>query len=543
MVTARRSALRFVIAGSVDDGKSTLTGRLLYECNAILSDQLDALERKSVSGVLDLALVADGLEAEREQGITIDVAHRYLSTPQRKFIIADAPGHEEYTRNMVTAAAGTDAAVVLVDATKLQLDASPLKLLPQTHRHALLVRLLDIPSVVFVVNKMDAVSDPPRAYHVVRDAILKFAQTARIPIAGIIPISALRGDNVASRSNASWYSGPSLLELLEDLPSGSDRTAGELLMPVQYVGRDPQHGDGALVHNPVRVVWGRVARGSIRAGDPIQVFPSNQTATVMQVMRAGEETEGVESGESAGVVLDRHVDVARGSWLSSPHSIVSSERFSGTLAWMDGEPASVGRKYLVRHGTRWVGGRIVAIESCLDVHTLEPKSAHALSLNDIGEVIVETQDPLPIETYRRNHVAGSMIIVDASTHRTSGVLLVSKVRWDEPADGRADERIAVDFKAAYRTSDGHSGTGRIRNLSMGGLMMSGDAAIAVGDMLEVSLEIPAGILSPDGVELRAHARVVAHRFLDGEGYIYHLAFYDVNLETYERLSLLVRSAG
>jgi sulfate adenylyltransferase subunit 1 len=543
MITARRSALRFVIAGSVDDGKSTLTGRLLYECNAILSDQLDALERKSLDGVLDFALAADGLEAEREQGITIDVAHRYLSTPQRKFIIADAPGHEEYTRNMVTAAAGADAAVILVDATKLPLDASPLALLPQTHRHALLVRLLDIPSVVFAINKMDAVADPPRAYQVVRDAILKFAQTARIPISGIVPISALRGDNVTSRAGSAWYSGPSLLELLEELPAGADRSSGELLIPVQYVGRDPQNGDAVHAHNPTRVVWGRIARGSVCVGDPVQVFPSNQTATVVQVMRAGDETDGVNSGESAGLVLDRHVDVARGSWLSAPHSIVSSERFSGMLTWMDNEPASVGRKYLIRHGTRWVGGRIVAIENCLDVHTLEPKSAHSLALNDIGTVVVETQDPLPIEPYRRNHVAGSMIVVDASTHRTSGVLFVTKVRWDEPADGRADQRIPVDFKIAYRSSDGRTGTGRARDLSMGGLMLSADSAIAVGDSLELSLEIPAGVVSPDSVELKARARAVAHRFLDGEGYIYHLAFYDVNLQTYEQLSLLVRNAS
>lgn len=542
MVTARRSALRFVIAGSVDDGKSTLTGRLLYECNAILSDQLDALQRKSVGGVLDFALMADGLEAEREQGITIDVAHRYLATRNRKFIIADAPGHEEYTRNMVTAAAGADAAVILVDATKLQLDAAPLELLQQTHRHALLVRLLDIPNVVFAVNKMDVLADPPRAYQLVRDAILQFAQAARIPVAGIVPISAVRGDNVASRSGAAWYNGPSLLELLEDLPGCADRSSGDLLIPVQYVGRDPGLGDGSVAHNPVRVVWGRIARGSVRAGDPVQVFPSNQSATVMQVMRAGEEADGADWGESAGIVLDRHVDVARGSWLAAPHTIVSSDRFSGTLAWMDSEPASVGRKYLIRHGARWVGARIVAVESRLDVHTLEPREAHTLSLNDMGEVIVETQDPLPVEPYRRNHVAGSMIIVDSATHRTSGVLLVTKIRWDEPADGRSDERIAVEFKAAYRTSEGHVGIGRVRNLSMGGLMMSGDDAIAVGDVLDISLEIPADIVSTDSTELRLHSRVVAHRFLYGEGYSYHLNFYDVDLETYQRLSLLIRSA-
>ncbi|MHB8355066.1 MAG: sulfate adenylyltransferase subunit 1 [Vulcanimicrobiaceae bacterium] len=446
MDTARGRALRFVMAGSVDDGKSTLTGRLLYENKAIFVDQLRTLGQEGAGETLDFSLLADGLEAEREQGITIDVAYRYFSTPRRKFIIADAPGHEEYTRNAVTAAAGSDAAVVLVDITKLDTGTSPVSLLPQTHRHALLIHLLDVTSVVFAINKIDAVVDAPRAFHAVREAVLLFAQSARIEIAGIIPISALRGDNVASRSGSGWYDGPSLLEVLEDLPAGSESDAGNLLIPVQYVARDLlRAGDGSINANSVRILWGRVARGSIKTGDAVQVFPSNQCATVACVYRAGEDADTVGAGESAGVVLDRHVDVARGSWLSTPHTVESSERFFATLAWMDSEPAQLDRKYLICHGTRWVQGRLVSIESRLDIHTLSPERANALALNDIGEVVVATQDPLPLEPYRQNHVAGSMIVVDVATHRTSGVLFVTKTRWDIPSTARGDIRTPVGF--------------------------------------------------------------------------------------------------
>lgn len=529
------------MAGSVDDGKSTLTGRLLYECKAIPSDQLYALEKKSANGILDFSLLADGLEAEREQGITIDVAHRYFSTRRRKFIIADAPGHEEYTRNMVTAAAGSDAAIILIDITKLDLSTNPIALLPQTHRHVLLIRLLDVPSIVFAVNKIDAVPDPARAFAVMRDAILRFAKAAHVRIAGIVPISALRGDNVAAEGYE-WFDGPSLLDLLEELPAGVQSSAGGLLMPVQYVSRDPsQNGNGHVHANSARVFWGRVARGRVQAGESIQVFPSNQRATVTAVQCAGEDVTSVGHGGSAGVVLDRHVDAARGCWLSSPDSVESSDRFTATLAWMDNELAQVGRKYLVRHGTRWIQGRIAAIESCLDVHTLEPKNAHALALNDIAEVVVETAEPLPLEPYRSNHVAGSMILVDASTHRTSGVLMVKKARWDAPADGRANIRVPVDFSVRYRTG-GVWGTARAHDLGMGGLLMSTDSVIATGSRIEIWLHAPGGLVAEDAAEVHAHARVIAHRTVEGKECFYHLAFYDIDFPTYEALSRLVRLA-
>jgi sulfate adenylyltransferase subunit 1 len=412
-------ALRFLTAGSVDDGKSTLIGRLLFDSRAILADQLDTLEKKAAGAPIDLSLLTDGLEAEREQGITIDVAYRYFATKTRKFIIADAPGHEQYTRNMVTAAAGSDAAVVLVDITKLDTLARPINLLAQTRRHALLAHLLRVPSIVFAVNKVDAVADPAQAYTAVRDALLAFAEHAGIRVAGVIPVSALRGDNVTQPLDAPWYDGPSLLQLLESLPTAQERKDGDLLLPVQYVARD---GEGT--GNQPRTLWGRIAHGRIKAGDAVQLFPSGQTATVAQVRLAGEVVDGAEAGQSAGVVLDRQLDVSRGDWIATPQTVQASQRFSATLAWLDTEPAQIGRKYWVRHGNRWVQARITAIESRLDIHTLEATDAKELAVNEMGHVIVETQQPLPVEAYEINRVGGALIVVDPASNRTSGALLV-----------------------------------------------------------------------------------------------------------------------
>ena len=428
--TLDHRALRFLTAGSVDDGKSTLIGRLLYDSRAILADQLDNLEKKAAGEAIDLSLLTDGLEAEREQGITIDVAYRYFATRRRKFIIADAPGHEQYTRNMVTAAAGSDAAVVLVDITKIDWRAPVVTLLPQTRRHALLAHLLRVPGIVFAVNKIDAIDDPRAAFEATRTALLAFAQEAGIAgVAGIIPVSALRGDNVTRRLEADWYDGPSLLELLEGLPTTQERTEGSLLVPVQYVARDeagdadggkPTKGTG---HQP-RVFWGRIAHGSVRAGDTVQVFPSGETAVVAEVRRAGSTVAACQAGESAGIVLDRQLDISRGDWIASVGGLKPSQRFSATLAWLDTEPATIGRKYWVRHGNRWVQARIAAIEHRLDIHTLAPTDAHELAVNDIGAVQIEVQQPLPVEPYLGNRVGGALIVVDPSTNRTSGALLV-----------------------------------------------------------------------------------------------------------------------
>jgi sulfate adenylyltransferase subunit 1 len=430
---ADHRALRFLTAGSVDDGKSTLIGRLLFDSRAILADQLDTLEKRAAGSAIDLSLLTDGLEAEREQGITIDVAYRYFATKQRKFIIADAPGHEQYTRNMVTAAAGSDAAVVLVDITKLDTHALPVPLLAQTRRHALLAQLLRVPSIVFAINKLDAVDDPQQAYEAVRAALLAFADEAKMVVAGIIPVSALRGDNVTQAPRAAnaalpawadWYDGPSLLQLLESLPTAQERKVGDLLIPVQYVARDDGQTKSGGVGDQPRTLWGRIAHGSVKAGDEVQLFPSRQKAVVAEVRVAGELVDVAEAGQSAGLALDRQLDVSRGDWIATPDTVKDTNRFSATLAWLDTEPAVIGRKYSVRHGNRWVQARIAAIESRLDIHTLEKTDAHELAVNEIGQVLIETQQPLPVEAYATNRVGGSLIIVDPASNRTSGALLV-----------------------------------------------------------------------------------------------------------------------
>ena len=429
-----RRPLRFLTAGSVDDGKSTLIGRLLLDGRAILADQLDALEAKAGDGQpIDLALLTDGLEAEREQGITIDVAYRYFATRERKFIIADAPGHEQYTRNMVTAAAGSDAAVVLVDATKLDLGvpslvaaqprerpSQPLQLLPQTRRHALLAQLLRVPHIVFAVNKLDAVADASAAFARVRAALVAFAAEAGFVPAGIVPISALHGDNVSRPSTLGGYDGPTLLALLEQLPDDDVATSGAALLPVQYVGAEAGSGAG---HRP-RVLWGRVARGEVSIGATLKVFPSGETASVSELYLGGTRVGRVGAGASAGVVLDRQLDVSRGDWLAAPGSVAPSARFRATLAWLDSEPAVIGRRYWLRHGNRWLHGRIAAIVSKLDIATLAAHEAHELGVNEIGEVIVETQQPLPIARFADDRVAGALLVVDPATNRTSGTLLV-----------------------------------------------------------------------------------------------------------------------
>ena len=425
-----KKPLRFLTAGSVDDGKSTLIGRLLLDNRAILADQLGALEARAGGGQpIDLSLLTDGLEAEREQGITIDVAYRYFATRKRKFIIADAPGHEQYTRNMVTAAAGSDAAVVLVDVTKLDLAAqplgvetTPLVLLPQTRRHALLARLLRVPHIVFAVNKLDAVADPGAAFARVRAALAEFAAHAGFVPAGIVPISALRGDNVSRAGRVEGYNGPTLLALLEHLPDES-ANFGATVVPVQYVGGLSSDASGGAGHRS-RVLWGRVARGEVAVGDTLAVFPSGEAAQVAELHAADGRVARVAAGRSAGIVLDRQLDVSRGDWLAAPGSQAPATTFRATLAWLDTEPAIVGRKYWLRHGNRWLQGRIAAIESRLDVDTLAAHEAHALGVNDIGEVVFETQQPVPIESFARDRVAGALLVVDPATNRTSGALLV-----------------------------------------------------------------------------------------------------------------------
>ncbi|MDP1655970.1 MAG: GTP-binding protein [Hylemonella sp.] len=423
-----QSALKFITCGSVDDGKSTLIGRLLVDTRAVLQDHLAGVQRQ---GETDLALLTDGLSAEREQGITIDVAYRYFSTENRKFIIGDAPGHEQYTRNMVTAASSADAAVVLVDATKLDWANAGLDLLPQTRRHSLLLKLLRVPSIIFAVNKLDAVADAALAFAHIRSALLAFADSAGLSVTATVPVSALKGWNVvdaATQANWCGYGGPTLLEILEQLPVTAADTDLPLAFPVQWVEKFSSSSDTSQGR---RVFWGRVAAGGVQAGDTVRVFPSGQSATVAQVLDHVRQPGSVAAGHSAGIVLDREVDVSRGDWLlanpdsqAGDASLTPSRELLGTVAWLDDEALVAGRVYWALHGHRWVKARVKRIAHRLDINTLAEEDASQLEPNAIGHIELALQEPIAALPFARSRILGSLILVDTATHKTSGALLL-----------------------------------------------------------------------------------------------------------------------
>ena len=435
-----QSALRFITCGSVDDGKSTLIGRLLVDSRSVLQDQLANVSK---SGEADLALFTDGLSAEREQGITIDVAYRYFATPARKFIIGDAPGHEQYTRNMVTAASSAHAAVVLVDATKLQWNVDGLvELLPQTRRHSLLVNLLRVPNIIFAVNKLDALGiEATAAFEKIREALQAFAQHANIAVTATIPMSALKGHNVVTAtSNWCGYGGPSLLSLLETLPVTAAENDVPFAFPVQWVEKFHSSSDTSQGR---RVFWGRVATGSVQPGDTVFVLPSGQTAKVAQVLNHARLPKNVAAGHGAGIVLDREVDVSRGDWLlaqattqassddefddtPAPRSFLTPTRdIKATVAWMDDEPLIAGRVYLALHGHRWIKAKVKRIVHSLDVNTLEEHNATQILPNAIGHIELALQEPIAALPYAQSRVLGALILVDTASHKTSGALLLN----------------------------------------------------------------------------------------------------------------------
>ena len=421
-----RTALKFITCGSVDDGKSTLIGRLLVDSKAVLQDHLAGVQRQ---GETDLALLTDGLSAEREQGITIDVAYRYFNTETRKFIIGDAPGHEQYTRNMVTAASAADAAVVLVDATKLDWKDAGLKLLPQTRRHSLLLKLLRVPSVVFAVNKLDAVPDSAQAFKNIAGALAAFAAEAGIAVTATVPVSALKGWNVVdAAADAGWcgYNGPTLLEILEQLPVTAADTTLAFAFPVQWVEKFSSSSDTSQGR---RVFWGRVATGTVQPGQQVKVMPSGQTATVAQVLNHVRQPKAVAAGHSAGIVLDREVDVSRGDWLlavdEQGQSLDASREIRATVAWLDDETLVAGRVYWALHGHRWVKAKVKRIVHKLDIHTLAEEDATQLEPNAIGHIELVLQEPLATVPFALSRALGSLVLVDTASHRTSGAVLVN----------------------------------------------------------------------------------------------------------------------
>ena len=415
-------ALRFITCGSVDDGKSTLIGRLLVDSKAVLQDQLAGVQRQ---GETDLALLTDGLSAEREQGITIDVAYRYFSTAQRKFIIGDAPGHEQYTRNMVTAASSADAAVVLVDATKLPWRDEVVSLLPQTRRHSLLAHLLRVPSIVFAINKLDAVEDPALAFAHISAALNHFADAAGIAVSAVIPVSALKGWNIVS-AHEGWcgYQGPSLLQWLESLPVTQSETGLSLSFPVQWVEKFSSSADTSQGR---RVFWGRVATGTVNVGDRVKVLPSGQSAQVAQVLDHARRPHTVAAGHSAGIVLDREVDVSRGDWLLADHADapVAARELRATVAWMDDEPLVAGRSYWALHGHRWVKAKVRRVIDRINIVNLEREEATSLDANAIGEVEILLQEPIAGLPFSQSRALGSLVLVDTASHKTAGAVLLS----------------------------------------------------------------------------------------------------------------------
>ncbi|MGZ6839514.1 MAG: sulfate adenylyltransferase subunit 1 [Frankiaceae bacterium] len=410
--------LRLATAGSVDDGKSTLIGRLLYDSKSIFEDQLESVERTSRQRgeeYTNLALLTDGLRAEREQGITIDVAYRYFATPRRKFIIADTPGHIQYTRNMVTGASTANVALILVDARK--------GVLEQSRRHAFLASLLRVPHLVLCVNKMDLVDYDPAIFESIRDEFKDFAAKLDINDLTTVPVSALNGDNVVTRSpNMPWYEGTSLLHYLEDLHIASDRNLIDVRFPVQYVVR-PMHN----AFHDYRGYAGTVAAGVLKAGDEVMVLPSGLTSTVESVDTFGGSVDEAFPPMSVTVRLTDDLDISRGDMLCRPHNVPAvGQDIEAMVAWMTDQPKlRPGQLLSLKHTTRQVRAKVMDLQYQINVTTLHRhEGVPHLGLNEIGRVRLRTTQPLFFDEYRRNRVTGSFILVDEASGTTAGAGMI-----------------------------------------------------------------------------------------------------------------------
>ena len=427
-MTQHSTPLRFITAGSVDDGKSTLIGRLLYDSKALLTDQIKTLNAGTEKGnkeAIDFSILTDGLEAEREQGITIDVAYRYFSTAKRKFIIADTPGHEQYTRNMVTGASTASAAIVLIDASQLNFDEKPLQLLPQTKRHSAILRQLNCPHILVAVNKMDLLDYSEEKFNAIVEAYHQLAAQLGLKEVHFVPVSALLGDNLVYVSESTpWYQGEPLLTILENLPSVDEvsHSNADFYFPVQLVVR--QDADKA---DDFRGYQGRIERGAVQHGQTIRIEPNGLIAKVTEIITPkGEVTQAV-AGEVITLRLDRDIDISRGDlFVDESSPLTPQKQLEATICWFDERPLNTARKYLLKHGTQTVFAKISEIESVLNVHTLEQESgATALKMNDIARVRLSLQKPIVATTYEENIAGGAFILVDEATYNTvaAGMIL------------------------------------------------------------------------------------------------------------------------
>ncbi len=408
-----KDLLRFLTCGSVDDGKSTLIGRLLYDSKGVYEDQLSAITKATVNetaGVMDFALLTDGLRAEREQGITIDVAYRYFSTPKRKFIIADTPGHEQYTRNMATGASTANLAIVLIDARN--------GVLSQSRRHAFIASLLGIHHVVVAVNKMDLVDYSEEVFDRICSEFGNFASQLQLPDLYFIPVSALLGDNIVTKSeHMPWYGGSSLLHHLETVHIASDRNFSEMRFPVQLVLRPNQEFRGYA---------GQMASGVLKPGDPVMVLPSGRTSRVKSIATYDGEVARAFPPMSVTVCLEDEVDISRGNMLVPPsHPPHITRCIDARLVWMGNQPLDLRRQYIIKHTTQSVKAQVRFIRYRVNVNTLERQPASELNLNEIGTVVIDTHSPLFVDQYRRNRMTGSFVMVDPISNATVAAGMVT----------------------------------------------------------------------------------------------------------------------
>ncbi len=505
-----KTLLRFITCGSVDDGKSTLIGRLLYESHLVFEDHLAALAVDSAKvgtqgGDLDFALLLDGLAAEREQGITIDVAYRYFSTERRKFIVADTPGHEQYTRNMVTGASTADAAVILVDARR--------GLLTQTHRHSYLVSLLGIKHVVVAINKMDLVDYSQERYDEIVTDYRAFAAELGLTDVTCVPMSALRGDNVTERAgNTDWYDGPTLIEILETLPVGDERAEQPLRMPVQWVNRPDLDFRGFS---------GQIVGGTVRPGDAVRVLPAGTTSTVARIVTMDGDLPVAIAGQSVTLTLTDEIDVSRGDMICNAGSPAEvADQFEAHVVWMHEDEMLPGRPYLMKIGTRTVGLTLSSPKYRVDVNTLEHLADTTLGLNEIGVCNVSLDRPIPFDPYSENRDTGGFIIVDKLTQNTVGAGMLHfalrrshNIHWQGVRVDQAARVAQNDHGAAVVWLTGLSGSGKstIANVLESKLHAAGVRTYLLdGDNVRHGLNRDLGFTDADRVEnIRRIAEVAA----------------------------------